>query len=203
MGDYSMGVSIVKPLPVYTGIIGLGMTFFRIILAFLCIPLIHNGHSDMIVAFLVGIIVVFDYYDGKLFRNSLFNESVKWRSARRIIDSCADRLSIQLVCIPIFLAHSDFIFPYLVICFKEIITSTVCLKSFFRGYIIYPSNISRISTVLVGLTVISQLLFGGVVTIIISLMLFIGGVLSFHKYTMSVSLYNRGLLQEGKEYERR
>ena len=196
------GVTNVKNLPVYTGVIGLSMTVFRILLAFFCVHFIFSGGSHLLISTLVLTIIVFDYYDGRLFRKSIFNENENWRSFRRILDSCADRISIQVVCIPLLIMNHDFWVPYLAICFKEIMTSTICLKSYFNGYIIYPSTVSRISTILVGLTAISYLLLGYKVSLILSFLLLMGGIWSLFNYLKLISMYKKGMLTEGKGYER-
>lgn len=195
------GVSEFEKAPVYLGVIGLCMTLLRLVLAFLCIPFIMTLETDWLVAILVLAIVFFDYYDGKMFRKSSLNANEKWRSARRILDSSVDRLSIQIVCIPLFIVHPSFLIPYLVICFKEITTSTICIQSYLRGYILYPSNISRLATVFVGITVIAQLLFGEAATLMCSIILLLGGLLSLRHYIIATQQFEKGLLAEGKEYE--
>lgn len=196
------GISNAKQLPVYTGVIGLGMTVFRILLALISVPIILSQKSNLSVAMIVLAIVVLDYYDGKMFRNSSFNESEKWRTIRRILDSCADRMSIQVVCIPLVIAQPNFLFPYIVICIKEIMTSVVCCRSFLDGYIIYPSTMARIATVFVGLTVVTQLIFGGILTYVCALILLFAGMESFRKYLISIKQFKMGMLTEGKGYER-
>lgn len=196
------GVTNVKGLPVYTGVVGLSMTVFRILLALFCVPKILSGESHLFIAIMVLAIIVFDYYDGKLFRKSIFNDNKNWRSFRRILDSCGDRFSIQVVCIPLLIINHDFWFPYLAICFKEIMTSVVCLNCYFNGYIIYPSTVSRISTILVGLTAISYLLLGYLASSILGFLLLIGGVWSLVTYRKQISLYKKGKLTEGMGYEK-
>lgn len=197
----SSSVSQSKRLPIYTGVIGLAMTFFRIMLAILCIPVILVANANGIVAMVVAMIILFDYYDGKLFRKSSLNTIEKWRSVRRVLDSCGDRFCIQAVCIPLLWSQPHFLYPYVVICIKEVLTSTVCFRSFLRGVIIYPSNISRLSTAFVGVTVIVHLLSDVRITFVCTTILLCSGVLSFGQYIKKVEQYNRGELLEGTDYE--
>lgn len=198
----SSNISQSKSLPTYPGVIGLGMTFFRIVIALFCIPLVLLAEMDETVALSIAMIVLLDYYDGKFFRKSSLNHSEKWRRIRRVIDSCGDRLCIQAVCIPLLVVQPLFLYPYIVICTKEILTSTVCLRSFFQGLIIYPSTVSRISTALVGVTVISQLLCNVQITFLCSTILLLSGILSLYQYIRKINQYNNGMLMEGRDYER-
>lgn len=190
-----------KPLPLYLGIISFGVTFVRIILAFLCIPLLGTKSSEFLVTSLIIIIMVFDHYDGKLFKLSSLNEIPVWRRMRRVFDSCGDRICIQFVCIPLLFAHPGFFLSYLVICLKESLTSIICIKEFKQGQIIYPSKISKVSTVFIGLTAISGIFDNTFLIGIVTVILAFTGLLSCLSYRNLIKKMNAGELTEGIGFE--
>ncbi len=191
-----------RSLPLYPGIISFGITFLRIILALLCIPFLGIKSFEFVVAGIIVAIMVFDHYDGKLFKLSSLNDIPYCRKIRRIFDSCGDRICIQIVCISLLSVNSRFILPYLIICLKEALTSIICIKAFKCGKIIYPSRVSKISTIFVGLTTISgiynNILFIGIA----SISLVLTGVLSCLSYKDLINRLNAGKLAEGIEFEK-
>lgn len=187
--------------PLYPGIISFGITFVRISLAFLCVPLLRLEHSEFFIVSAIIAIMVFDHYDGKLFKLSSLNEVSFWRKLRRIFDSCGDRACIQIVCIPLLFINRHFVLPYLIICFKEILTSAICVLEFRRGIIIYPGKVSKISTIFVGLTTISAIFNSMFFVIITSIILFFTGIMSYISYQKLIEKLNKGLLVEGIDFE--
>ena len=190
-----------KCFPVSVGFIGLAMTFFRVILSVFSIPLILEQDSKGLLSVIILVIMTFDYFDGKLFRRSLLNERPVWRKTRRIVDSCGDRICIQAVCIPLVIVQPSFLVPYIIICFKEFLSSVTCIQEFVRGFIIYPSKMARLSTVCVGIEVIAFLLCNIYITFAVSLILLFCGVVSFHEYRKNSVLCKKGVLVEGEDYE--
>ncbi len=188
-------------LPLYPGIISFGVTFIRICLAFLCVPLLKLEHSEFFTVSAIIAIMVFDHYDGQLFKLSSLNEISFWRKMRRILDSCGDRVCIQIVCIPLLFINTHFVLPYLIICVKEILSSAVCILEFRRGLILYPRRISKISTVFVGLTTISTIFNSIFFIAITSAILFLTGILSHISYQKLIGKLNKGLLVEGTDFE--
>lgn len=188
-------------LPLYPGIISFGITFVRIGLAFLCVPLLRVDHSEFFIVSAIIAIMVFDHYDGKLFKLSSLYEISFWRKWRRILDSCGDRVCIQIVCIPLLFINTHFVLSYLIICFKEILTSTICVLEFRQGIIVYPGRVSKISTVFIGLTAISAIFNSEIFVTITSVILFLTGIMSFISYQRLVGKLNKGLLVEGIDFE--
>lgn len=188
-------------LPLYPGIISFGVTFIRIILAFSCIPLLEIRYFKFLITGVIVIIMVLDQYDGKMFKLSSLSAIPFWRKMRRILDSCGDRICIQLVCIPLLFTDFKFIFPYLIICFKEAMTSIICIKEFRRGVIVYPSKISKISTIFVGLTAIAMAYNSVVFTGLTSAILLLTGIQSCLSYQDIIKKLNAGGLTEGKDFE--
>lgn len=190
----------VKPT-VYPGILSFGITCIRIVLAFVTLFLWEIDTSTLWISWIVCMIMIFDHYDGKLFRASALNTNPFWRKQRRILDSCGDRICIQLVCIPLLFLNSKFFVPYIIICFKEILASYICICEVRHGHIIYPPKIAKLSSICIGLTVISTLFQSTVMMLISSTLLLTLGFISFLAYRKKVTLLYGGHLTEGIDYE--
>lgn len=186
---------------VFPGVLSFGITYIRITLAFATLFLWKMDAAVLWISWIVCMIMVFDHYDGKLFRISALNASPFWRKQRRILDSCGDRICIQFVCIPLLFANPKFLVPYAIICLKEILTSYVCICEFRNGYIIYPPRIAKLSSICVGLTAIFALFQNAILMSISATLLFILGFISFRAYRKKIALLSDGCLIEGEDYE--
>lgn len=137
-----------------------GMTLTRLVVA-LCTGLliISNGtHSKEMIVLAVLFIMVFDYYDGKLFERSFLRDQSEWRLRRRIFDAVSDRLVIQLVCIPVLFADHSFLWVYVSILVREVLVSGYNVaQRWTKGAVIYPGPIAKWACVAVGVATIAFL----------------------------------------------
>lgn len=139
------------------GTISFIMTFCRLIFAFIAFFLIFLHHWEIII-FLVIMIIIFDQFDGVIFRISSLKNNKIWAYRRRIIDSIIDRLCIHIICIGLIIIEQKFLPIYIAIFIKEFLTSYPCIKAFLNNELLQPSIYSKISTVAVGLLVITFIL---------------------------------------------
>lgn len=146
-----------KAIAVYPAVLSFGITLLRCFIALLVFSAIASEPYSSVMknSIYIFLIMILDQLDGDLFRISSLNNQGYWRRRRRLIDSCADRFCIQIVCLPLVFGNPDFLYLYLAITFKEIMNSIPCISAFvkFRA-LLRPRFFSKLSTVLVGLVVI-------------------------------------------------
>lgn len=136
------------------------MTLTRLVVA-LCTGLliISNGtRNKETIVLAVLFIMVFDYYDGKLFDRSFLRDQQEWRLRRRIFDSVSDRLVIQLVCIPVLFADHSFLWVYVSILAREgLISGYNVVQRLAKGAIIHPGPVAKWACVTVGIVTMAFL----------------------------------------------
>ncbi|MFN0138604.1 MAG: CDP-alcohol phosphatidyltransferase family protein [Pyrinomonadaceae bacterium] len=114
------------------------------------------------------VIIAFDYFDGKFFNASPVAEEKSWRILRRKTDSVADRLVIQLVCIPLLVTDFSFIWVYSAILLREVVISGYNVSLYKRGILVYPKAVAKIACAFVGLSGISYLLLSPLPTFFVT-----------------------------------
>jgi len=156
-----------------------GITFVRLGLIIYTSGLILTGlaaHKPIIIGMIL-LIMMLDYYDGKLFNKSYLQDIAHWRIKRRLLDSISDRMVIQIGCLSLLLIDPSFLIFYLAILAREVLNCGYPAWMYQKkGILIYPKRIARVTGLLVGLTVIGYLTFGitatAVVTVTMLLMSF-------------------------------
>lgn len=136
-----------------------GITFVRLLIAAFGALTILRGDDVRFAVASVALVMAFDYFDGATFDKSSFSDLREWRIKRRIADSVSDRLVIQIVCIPLLTKNASFIWLYLPILTREIVISGYISKEFARGILVYPRSISKVACAMVGISVISFVIF--------------------------------------------
>jgi phosphatidylglycerophosphate synthase len=132
-------------------------------------------------------IVIADIIDGKLFDRSVFSEERRLRIIRRIVDSIADRLVIQMICIPIALSHHEFLWIYCTIAVREVSVSSYAGNQLTKRLLVYPGPIAKIACTLVAaVTILFLVAPGSVVSIAVFAML-IMSVLAIWEYRIKIS----------------
>lgn len=136
------------------------------------------------------LIVAFDYFDGIYFAKSPVASQKDWRIFRRKADSIADRLVIQLVCIPLLLTDPAFFWFYVAIALREAVISGYNSWLYQKGIIVYPSNIAKFACAFVSLVGISYLTLPSIVTSMITGIMLVFSGLSLLDYRRRVSEAN-------------
>lgn len=136
-----------------------GITFLRLLIAAFGAVTILRGDDIRLGVVSVALVMAFDYFDGATFDKSNFSALKEWRIKRRIADSISDRLVIQIICIPLLIKNSSFVWLYLPILAREIAISGYISKEFAKGFLVYPRSISKVACAMVGIAVISFLIF--------------------------------------------
>jgi len=168
------------------------MTFTRLIIALWSALAILNQsvYAKEITIFGILFIMIFDYYDGKLFNKSFLKEQKLWRLRRRIADSVVDRLVIQIVCIPLLISNKAFFWVYASILAREIaISGYNAVEKIKERFIIYPGPISKLACVMVGVVTIA-FLTTEISILALNIILMLGMVpFAFREYQQKVAQY--------------
>src|ERR1043166_1780375 len=143
-----------------------GITFLRLLIAGFGAVSIFRGDDVRFSVASIALVMAFDYFDGATFEKSTFSGLKEWRVKRRIADSISDRLVIQIICIPLLMKSSSFVWVYLPIIAREIAISGFISRHFAKGILFFPRSISKIACATVGIAVISFLLLSFTFTFI-------------------------------------
>src|ERR1700682_1807763 len=110
-----------------------GITIVRLLIAALGGFSILLGADVRVVIGSIALVMAFDYFDGATFEKSTFSAVKDWRIKRRIADSISDRLVIQIICIPLLIKNSAFLWLYIPILAREIAISGYVSREFATG----------------------------------------------------------------------
>lgn len=136
-----------------------GITLLRLLIAAVgALTVLRRDDMRFVVAS-VALVMALDYFDGATFDKSYFSAHREWRIRRRIADSVSDRLVIQIICIPLLIQDSSFMWLYLLILARELAISGYLFREFSKGILVYPRSISKIACGMVGMAVISFVTF--------------------------------------------
>jgi len=180
-------------LGVSLSIASFGMTFVRLGLALYTGGLILAGLLSVYKPTIIGIILlimILDYYDGKLFSKSYLQDIAHWRIKRRLLDSISDRMIIQIGCLSLLMIDTSFVIFYLAILSREVLTGGYTALMYKKGILIYPKRIAKIAAVLVGLTVIVYLTFDTTATAIVTVAMLLLSFFAFKEYQNSFKEYH-------------
>jgi hypothetical protein len=141
-------------------VLSFGTTLLRLLLAVSAGGLAFLAFEDsrVTIAAAVLLIVIMDYVDGIFFDSSLLSAQKEWRIRRRVFDSLADRIVIQIVCVAVLIADSSFLWIYLLILSREIVLSGYSVSLFRRGLLVYPGFVAKLACGILALCVIAFLL---------------------------------------------
>jgi phosphatidylglycerophosphate synthase len=170
---------------IFPAILSFGITLLRCFFAVTASIMIITSDqiSSISVSMLIFAIVVFDLFDGVLFRQSSLANSTFWKRCRRIIDSAADRFCVQVVCLALLSQNSAFTIFYLLITLKEIANALPCIIEYRNSRrLLEPKMFAKISTASIGFLVISFLLRLSIVSIVFEVVMIITGILSVYQY---------------------
>lgn len=168
------------------GILSLSITGLRIIMAIFSAYLLENNIPIQSSIFVFAIMML-DHFDGQIFKKSRLNMYEKWRKIRRIFDSCADRVVIQIVCLTLLAINPAFITCFFCIIFKELLTSILCISYFHKGILLNPPKIAKISTIAIGLLAISNILdLPYAISAFLCLLVLLTGIRSAQKYRENI-----------------
>ena len=142
-----------------------GVTLLRLLIAVGGAVTILRGQDIRLGVASILLVMALDYFDGATFERSNLSGIMEWRIGRRIVDSISDRLVIQIVCIPVLITDSSFSWLYLLIAAREMAISGYISRQFAQGRLVYPRGISKIACAMIGLAVISSLVFSFTVTV--------------------------------------
>lgn len=176
-------------------IFSFGITVIRLFMAIYCFFfLLYDGVTS--VYFLISIIVAIifmDQVDGKIFEKTFLNSYETWRDYRRVFDSVCDRICIQLFCVPLLVLQSDFIVIYFAILLKELLTSINCIKAYRSNIILASNTAGKISSIAIGLCVITWLLHFYFLSYCIVPIILVTGSISYIRYRSSYRKYFNGI----------
>jgi phosphatidylglycerophosphate synthase len=167
-----------------------GITFIRLLIAFFGGVMILRGDDVKFGVASIALVMAFDYFDGATFNRTTFSTIKEWRMNRRVLDSVFDRLVIQIVCIPLLISNSSFVWLYLLILSRELAISGYISKQFTQGLLVYPRLLAKIACATVGITVISFLAFPFSVTFISAGMMIALSVSALIDYIHRVGSFN-------------
>lgn len=171
-------------LPESIGFVSIGITGIRIVMASIGATIILFDYvKDIFLVFLIISIIILDQFDGVLFRKSKLNEIETWRLKRRIFDSFGDRLCVQLFVVPILIVDNEFLIIFLIVLIKEVLNSSICVKGYVMGIKFESNNIGKLSSIMIGLSVIMWLIEFKNVAYIFAFVTFFTGVVSMHQYS--------------------
>jgi phosphatidylglycerophosphate synthase len=136
-----------------------GITLLRLFIAAFGAVTILRGDDIRFGVTSIALVMAFDYFDGATFDKSNFSVLKAWRIKRRVADSVSDRLVIQIICIPLLIKYSSFLWLYLPILAREIAISGYISKEFAKGILVYPRSISKVACAMVGIAVMSFVIF--------------------------------------------
>jgi phosphatidylglycerophosphate synthase len=165
-----------------------GITSIRVLGAIFIGAILLSGigmGKETAVAGILAIMVA-DYFDGRLFLRSGLEESKYWRITRRWVDSTADRLVIQLVCIPLLIVDYSFLSVYLAIVLREVVISGYSSRLFRSGFVIYPRGLAKVACALVGASVISYLVLAQTTTLFVTSLMLVLSACAFREYQKRV-----------------
>jgi phosphatidylglycerophosphate synthase len=181
-----------------------GITASRLVLAgYVGLQLINNANGARAFgAIAICMLMVFDYLDGAFFRRSRLSDVKAFRVNRRLFDSVADRLTIQMCCIPLLIVDRSFSVFYIIITIRELLISGYLTKLYRKGFLLYPGPVAKTACVSIGLVVISFLTRFSSATVILSLAMIVLSALSAKEYLNTLKDYrgNR-LIQHGTRLE--
>ncbi|MFI5251283.1 MAG: hypothetical protein ACHQQQ_02530 [Bacteroidota bacterium] len=171
------------------GVVSYGATLIRLgIAAAVAVIIIGDVNWNKVVVSLgIVLVMVLDYLDGILFSRSVMNNDKSWRIRRRIVDSVIDRIVIQAVCIPLVLIYNSFQPFFLIILAREVFMSTFLTRVFARNILIYPSKVSRLSMIMIGITVIAYALNYSNVAVLAATLMIGFSLISFQEYKKRLS----------------
>lgn len=140
----------------------------------------------------IFLVIILDFYDGILFNKSLMAREKYWRIKRRLFDSFADRAVIQMICIPLLIVDSTFIWFYLAILTREILISGYCTLSYRKNIIIYPKRLAKLAAIMVGVTIIVYLTTSFILSSCVVVIMFLVSLAALNEYknTLKHSGYN-------------
>lgn len=153
--------------------ISFGITLFRFLIAlFAGVSVLYKQENyQALTSLSILLIVIFDYYDGVFFDKSNLSKQKEWRIRRRILDSVADRVIIQIICFSLLIADGTFLWPYLAILSRELILSSYLVRLFKRNILVYPKFIAKLACGTVALCVLAYLTTPSLSTVFIGSML--------------------------------
>ncbi len=132
------------------------------------------------------LVMVLDIYDGILFNKSLMAEEKYWRIKRRLFDSFADRIIVQIGCISLLMIDKAFFLFYLVILAREIIVSGYCVSVYKKNILIYPKKVAKLAAFMVAATIIIYLTTNFFVTSCTATIMFLLGLAARNEYKNSL-----------------
>jgi phosphatidylglycerophosphate synthase len=176
-----------------------GATILRLILALyvglglvLCLP-----GSRMLAVAGILLIMILDHYDGVLFKRSLLSSDAHWRVRRRILDSAADRVVVQLVSLAVVASDRSFLPFYFCIVFRELVLSSYVTRVFLKGILAYPGRVAKVSAVTIGLLVSAHIVGSVVVEIFTLALMLVTSVMALSEYGKSVDTFVQGAPSSG------
>lgn len=172
-------------------VLSFGITVTRLLMAVLVFfTLLAGGDRSSYFPIYATIAIIFmDHIDGKLFEKTILNQVEAWKNGRRVFDSFCDRLCIQLFCIPILIQQPKFVFIYIIVLSKEILTSIYCIRAYINNIVLSSNTAGKISCIFIGVAVILWLLHLCIIVYFITPIIIITGCISFGKYRKSYKMY--------------
>lgn len=179
----------IRTIDITLAIASFGITFVRFAMIILTSILILNQHSlfKEIAIISIFLVMLFDYYDGVIFRKSEINNISYWRIKRRLLDSIVDRIIIQIICISLLIVDINFLWIYFAILTREMILSGYTSFYFKKNIMIYPKRRSKYAAILIGLTVIVSLFANDIITAITIIGMLIMSYYAFEEYRLSLN----------------
>lgn len=187
----------IRTVDITLAIASFGITFVRFAMIIITSILILNQHSfyKEIALISIFLVMLFDYYDGVIFRKSEINNIAYWRIKRRLLDSIVDRIIIQIICISLLIIDINFLWIYFAILTREMILSGYTSFYYKKNIMIYPKRRSKYAAILIGLTVIVSLFANDIITAIIVIGMLVMSYYAFEEYRLSLRKSNYGFNQ--------
>ena len=168
------------------GITSIGITVLRIVLSVIgAISIGHEPAQKPLLLSLIMCVMILDHYDGDFFRRSSLNDYNFFRFFRRIIDSCSDRLCIQLFCVPLIIAEPHFWVPYCAILLKEFLSCSMCIKACIHGIVIESNKFGKLGSIMVGMIVVFWICRLYIIAYCLIPFMIGFGVLAYYRYSRS------------------
>jgi len=140
------------------GIVGIALTFFKLPLAggIVALLLIQN---DGLAATSIFLLMIFDIFDGVLFRYSTYSANIKLGKLRRSADSIGDVLVVNAVLITMIFSYDFPVGFYLITLVRSALAGALAVRAHTLGKPIWKTNLSsRLAAFSTGLMAIAWLL---------------------------------------------
>lgn len=145
--------------------------------------------------------VALDELDGTLFRRSARSMVGSSRAIRRALDSIVDRLSVQLVSLSVLAADFSYLPLFVAVLAREVAVCVPCIRACWRGLVIYPNRVSKISTVSVACVGIAYILGAPSLAYVFAVPMLASAVFAVRDYCTRLDAIDRGEGRLGVDYE--